>query len=79
METLLNEALNNGIWVGLAVFLIVYNIKANEKQACIQVAREEQYQRLLNDLIDKYAIIFQIKTDIAIIKDMLANQNSKIP
>ncbi|ROR29124.1 BhlA-like holin [Mobilisporobacter senegalensis] len=55
MEQILIEAVSNqGIWVVLSVFLIVYIIKRNE-------VKEKEYQTKLSNLEKKYNRLKEIR------------------
>lgn len=79
METSLFElATSQGIWVALFVFLFLYTIKSNEKNAEKQMARETDYQKtieslteLLDNLTNKYTLIDEIKKELSVIKEKL--------
>jgi membrane protein implicated in regulation of membrane protease activity len=58
-----------GIWAALAVILIFYILKAQEKRDNKQEEREKNYQEIINGLIQKFDILEDIKTDISDIKD----------
>ena len=47
-STILDAALSQGIWAVLAVFLLVYIVKENEKRDAKQEEREKNYQKILN-------------------------------
>ena len=79
METSLFElATSQGIWVALFVFLFLYTIKSNEKNADKQMSREKDYQKtieslteLLDNLTKKYTLIDDIKVELSFIKEKL--------
>ena len=76
--TVLEAAFSQGIWAVLAIFLLIYVIKENEKCDQKQEAREEKYQSLLSELTDKFAMINEIKKDINDIKELLTSSNNEI-
>ena len=43
-ESILEIALSQGIWAVLAVFLLIYIVKSNERFATQQEERENKYQ-----------------------------------
>jgi hypothetical protein len=77
MEAIINEALKNGIWVALSVFLIFYNMKANEKQERIQTTREERYMKIIDELTAKLLIINDIQKDIIALRGAIENSRKK--
>ena len=65
MEQALIEAVTTqGIWVLLFVSLFMYTIKNNEKLAEKQDKREENYQKLLSDMTEKYAVVEDIRNSV---------------
>ena len=60
-QALIEAATTQGIWVLLFVSLFMYTIKNNEKLAEKQDKREENYQKLLSDMTEKYAVVEDIK------------------
>lgn len=63
-QTIVDVALSQGIWAVVAIFLLLYIVKSNEK-------RDANYQLLLTDLMDKFSILHEIKTDVENIQDIL--------
>lgn len=58
MEQLLIQLLQSqGIWAVLFVSLLLYTIKKNDKRDEVQEAREENYQKLLLDLDQKFLVV----------------------
>ncbi len=55
---------DTGIWVLLFVSLFLYTIKNNEKLAEKQDKREENYQKLLSDMTEKYAVVEDIRNSV---------------
>ncbi len=74
-SVVLETAVSQGIWAALAVFLLIYIVKSNEKRDEKQEEREAKYQQLLSDLTEKFSILNHIQTDIDDIKDYI--QKSK--
>ena len=65
MEQALIEAVTTqGIWVLLFVSLFLYTIKNNEKLVEKQDKREENYQKLLSDMTEKYAVVEDIRNSV---------------
>lgn len=72
MEQLLTQLLQSqGIWAVLFVFLLLYTIKKNDKLDEIQEAREENYQKLLMDLNEKFSVVEAINDKL---DNLYANQ-----
>jgi membrane protein implicated in regulation of membrane protease activity len=67
----LDLALSQGIWAVLAVVLIFYILKAQEKRDLKQEEREEKYQNIITQLTDKLNIVEVMKDDLNEIKDYL--------
>ena len=55
-QALIEAATTQGIWVLLFVSLFLYTIKNNEKLVEKQDQREVNYQKLLSDMTEKYAL-----------------------
>lgn len=60
-EEVLRVAISNGIWAVLFVALLIYQLRDSS-------AREEKYQKTIEILTEKYAVIEDIKEDIQDIK-----------
>ena len=72
MESALIEfAASQGIWVLLFVSLFIYTIQRYEKLQEKQEAREQEYQKLLQELAQKFSILTELKDDIAEIKNWI--------
>ena len=63
-QALIEAATTQGIWVLLFVSLFMYTIKNNEKLAEKQDKREENYQKLLYDMTEKYAVVEDIRNSV---------------
>lgn len=63
-QALIEAATTQGIWVLLFVSLFMYMIKNNEKLAEKQDKREENYQKLLSDMTEKYAVVEDIRNSV---------------
>ena len=64
-SSVLDAALSQGIWAVLAVFLLIYIVKSNERFSARQEEREKQYQELLSALTEKFNVLSVIEMDIA--------------
>ena len=63
-SSVLDAALSQGIWAVLAVFLLIYIVKSNERFSARQEEREKQYQELLSALTEKFNVLSVIERDI---------------
>ena len=63
-QVLIEAATPQGIWVLLFVSLFLYTIKNNEKLVEKQDKREENYQKLLSDMTEKYAVVEDIRNSV---------------
>ena len=61
-QALIEAATTQGIWVLLFISLFLYTIKNNEKLVEKQDQREVNYQKLLSDMTEKYAVVEDIRT-----------------
>lgn len=69
-SSVLDAALSQGIWAVLAVFLLIYIVKSNERFSARQEEREKQYQELLSALTEKFNVLSVIEMDIADVKEI---------
>ena len=63
-QVLIEAATTQGIWVLLFVSLFLYTIKNNEKLVEKQDKREENYQKLLSHMTEKYAVVEDIRNSV---------------
>ena len=63
-QALIEAAPTQGIWVLLFVSLFLYTIKNNEKLVEKQDQREVNYQKLLSDMTEKYAVVEDIRNSV---------------
>lgn len=63
-QALIEAATTQGIWVLLFVSLFLYTIKNNEKLVEKQDQREANYQKLLSDMTEKYAVVEDIRNSV---------------
>ena len=63
-QALIEAATTQGIWVLLFISLFLYTIKNNEKLVEKQDQREVNYQKLLSDMTEKYAVVEDIKNSV---------------
>ena len=70
-SSVLDAALSQGIWAVLAVFLLIYIVKSNERFSARQEEREKQYQELLSALTEKFNVLSVIEKDIADVNEFI--------
>lgn len=70
-QNLIALAAEEGIWVLLSIALLLYILKKQEKRDEVQALREENYQKLLTELSEKFEVIQTIRNDITEIKKEL--------
>ena len=63
-QVLIEAATTQGIWVLLFISLFLYTIKNNEKLVEKQDKRGENYQKLLSDMTEKYAVVEDIRNSV---------------
>ena len=63
-QALIEAATTQGIWVLLFISLFLYTIKNNEKLVEKQNQREVNYQKLLSDMTEKYAVVEDITNSV---------------
>lgn len=67
-KEILTEAVSQGIWAVLSIFLLFYILKAQEKRDQKQEERENNYQNIISQLTDKLEIVDEVKKDVEDIK-----------
>ena len=77
-SSVLDAALSQGIWAVLAVFLLIYIVKSNERFSARQEEREKQYQELLSALTEKFNVLSVIERDITEVKDYIMADTKEI-
>ena len=73
-----DAALSQGIWAVLAVFLLIYIVKSNERFSARQEEREKQYQELLSALTEKFNVLSVIERDITEVKEYIMADTQEI-
>ena len=63
-QALIEAATTQGIWVLLFISLFLYTIKNNEKLVEKQDQREVNYQKLLSDMTEKYAVVEDTRNSV---------------
>ena len=67
--TILDAALSQGIWAVIAVFLLIYIVKENEKRDLRQEEREKNYQTIISQLTGQLETLSDVKNDVEEIRD----------
>ena len=73
-----DAALSQGRWAVLAVFLLIYIVKSNERFSARQEEREKQYQELLSALTEKFNVLSVIERDITEVKEYIMADTKEI-
>ncbi len=73
-----DAALSQGIWAVLAVFLLIYIVKSNERFSARQEEREKQYKELLSALTEKFNVLSVIERDITEVKEYIMADTKEI-
>ena len=63
-QVLFEAATTQGVWFLLFFSLFLYTIKNNEKLVEKQDQREVNYQKLLSDMTEKYAVVEDIRNSV---------------
>ena len=63
----------------LAVFLLLYVVKENEKRDLRQEERERNYQAIISQLTEKLNILDEVENGIADIKNFLSAKLTDTP
>lgn len=78
MDTILTEtAVSQGIWAVVAIFLLFYVVKSNEKRDTKQEEREQNYQKLLSELTEKFSVLNHIQSDLDDIRNLIEGSLKK--
>lgn len=70
-QNLLDMAATHGIWAALAVGLIFYILKAQEKRDFRQEEREHNFQKIITDLTNHLDTLDELREDVNSIKEKL--------
>ncbi|AGK95149.1 BhlA/UviB family holin-like peptide [Clostridium pasteurianum] len=74
-SNILKLAASQGIWALLAVILIYYILKAQEKRDLNQEIREKNYQNIILNLTKEFEAIEDVKKNIIIIREHIDKKN----
>ncbi|MCI8318814.1 MAG: hypothetical protein HFG96_09935 [Lachnospiraceae bacterium] len=75
-STIMDVALSQGIWAVMAIFLLMYVVKGNEKRDLKQEEREKNYQEIIEKLTEKFNVLDEVKNGISDIKGYLFSQTT---
>ena len=70
----LDAALSQGIWAVVAIFLLLYVVKENEKRDLRQEEREKNYQLIIKQLTEQFSILNEVKENVAEMKNYIVEQ-----
>lgn len=72
----LDAAASNGVWAALSLALIFFILRAQEKRDAKQDEREQNYQKIIEELTKKLHIIIDMQEDIEKIRDTVTTHGS---
>ena len=72
----LDAAASNGVWAALSLALIFFILRAQEKRDAKQDEREQNYQKIIEELTQKLHIITDMQGDIEKIRDAVTTHNN---
>ena len=72
----LDAAASNGVWVALSLALIFFILRAQERRDAKQDEREQNYQKIIEELTQKLHIITDMREDIEKIRDTVTTHSS---
>lgn len=70
-DKILDLAISQGMWPVLAVVLIFYNLKHQEKRDVQEEERGVQYQKIITNLTEKLTLLEVARKDISDIKEFI--------
>ena len=68
-EIFLEAAASNGVWAALSLALIFFILRAQEKRDAKQDEREQNYQKIIEELTQKLNIVADMQGNIERIRD----------
>lgn len=74
---MLEAALSQGIWAGVAIFLLIYIVRANEKRDQKQEQREKNYQEVIEKLTESFQSLNEIQEDLKEVKNCIFSTKEK--
>ena len=72
----LDAAASNGVWAALSLALIFFILRAQERRDAKQDEREQNYQKIIEELTQKLHIITDMREDIEKIRDAVTTHSS---
>lgn len=72
----LDAAASNGVWAALSLALIFFILRAQERRDAKQDEREQNYQKIIEELTKKLHIIIDMQEDIEKIRDTVTTHGS---
>lgn len=75
-EFFLDAASSNGVWAALSLALIFFILRAQERRDAKQDEREQNYQKIIEELTQKLHIITDMREDIEKIRDTVTTHSS---
>ncbi len=72
----LDAAASNGVWAALSLALIFFILRAQERRDAKQDEREQNYQKIIEELTQKLHIITDMREDIEKIRDTVTTHSS---
>ncbi|QUI24502.1 hypothetical protein HZI73_20320 [Vallitalea pronyensis] len=66
-------AATQGIWATIAISLIFYILKSQEKRDMKQAEREKKYQEIVTKLTEQLYIVKELKEDVEEIKNYITS------
>lgn len=75
-EFFLDAAASNGVWAALSLALIFFILRAQERRDTKQDEREQNYQKIIEELTKKLHIIIDMQEDIEKIRDTVTTHGS---
>lgn len=80
MESWMTEAVvSQGIWAVIAVFLLTYIVKSNEKRDTKQEEREKAYQTIISQLAEQLGSLNEVRDDVKEMKAYLMELSKEKP
>ena len=69
MGEIFKQAIEQGLWAALTVFLIFYILKVQEKRDTKQEEREAKYQEIIAELTNQLNITKEVNENVNLIKE----------
>lgn len=72
----MDAAASNGVWAALSLALIFFILRTQERRDAKQDEREQNYQKIIEELTQKLHIITDMREDIEKIRDTVTTHSS---